>query len=83
MILMYLISNSKFKVRDKKIIDYFKNYNNTYIHKIIVFDFSVTSEMMAMPLVCQNVSLHIILLKPFLNLGLHTFLHMPCHAIAS
>ncbi len=48
---VYLISNRKFKVRDKKIIDYLKNYNNTYIHKIIVFDFSVTSEMMAMPLV--------------------------------
>ncbi len=28
-----------------------KKNNNTYIHKIIVFDFSVTSEMMAMPLV--------------------------------
>ncbi len=46
---VYLISNSKFKVRDKKII-YYKNYN-PYIHKIIVFDISVTSEIMAMPLV--------------------------------
>ncbi len=54
-----------------------------YVHKIIVFDFSVTSEMMAMPLVLQNVSLYIILLKLFFNLGSHTFLHMPCHAIAS
>ncbi len=34
-----------------------------YLHKIIVFDISVTSEMMAMLLVWQNVSLHIILLK--------------------
>ncbi len=34
-----------------KILSCKKNNNNTYIHKIIVFDFSVTSEMMAMPLV--------------------------------
>ncbi len=45
---VYLISNSKFKVRDKKIV-YCKNNNNTYIHKINVFDISVTSEIMAMP----------------------------------
>ncbi len=34
-----------------KILSCKKNNNNTYIHKIIVFDFSVTSEMMALPLV--------------------------------
>ncbi len=53
---VYLISNCKFKVRDKKIIYCKKNYN-AYIHQIIVFDISVTSEFMAMPLVtkCQPI----------------------------
>ncbi len=70
---VYLISNRKFKVSDKKIISCKKNYNNTYIHKIIVFDISVTSEMMPI----HNT------FKALFNLGLHTFLHMPCHTIAS
>ncbi len=46
---MYFISNSKFEVRDKKIFSCKrkKNYNNnnTYIHKMIVFYISVTSEI--------------------------------------
>ncbi len=47
---VYLISYCKFKVIDKKIIPCLKKNKNTYMHKIIVFDISVTSEMMATPL---------------------------------
>ncbi len=46
-----LISYSKLKVRDKKLISCKKK--KEIIHKIIVFDISGTSEMMAMHLVWQ------------------------------
>jgi len=64
-----VISNSKFKVSDKKIISCKKNNNNTYVHKIIVFDFSVTSEMMAMP--------HF--LSPGYKIGTETQMFKWCH----
>ncbi len=53
-----------------------------YLHKIIVFDISVTSEMMAMLLVWQNVSLYIILLKLFFKFFFF-FTKMSTYAMSS